>query len=958
MRFILLSFLSVFSFLSLGKEPIIIDIGESQKLPTKTIYDIYFHSDQRLFLGSEVGLMMFNGFEFVTYPFDYTKGFGMNNLTEDKSGKLWCSNFANQIFYLENDTLKYFHPVEEIVNQNHVIVDFEMVNDNLWVLTKEKIFVFKSLNDLVEVADIKDYTSDGNFFKIKYEPINNMVYALSQTNILSFGINGKFQNRISKKNNQSEIVVLDNSIFTAPKSEFDFYEVNGVKYDLPANINSNYLNKFHYENTKLWFCTNKGLIIYDPYSKTKEHILKDARVSDVDFDEQGNLWVSTIDKGLFYYPLSENNYFVRKKENVTRIIHADGDNFFLGTGLGEILKINKQGEELFYFQTPYISEIEYLYFDSIHNRLITSHGFFDLNSNDYFPIRLGKNVQFDNQGNYFFTMYENCLLLNTDFENPPFGYDAVDYKTFPFNDLDYVSVFDGKAKSAIFLKRKSAFLVAGINGLYLVDSKFKKKEIKFEEKPVYAHYMYYDEQSDIAFFATLHQGLLKLQDGKLFHLSSAKSALSSGYIKRFFLHNQKAYVAHDQGIEILNLFSGEVTQLTSLFAFSNLIINDIIVLEKEVLVATNLGVVNLNLPLKFKLNFPRMVDLKTNLLNGISISPNQKLEYHQNDIKVSTEIVDFYSAGNFSIQIRLRGYEKEWSSFSPKTKIFSFAALPPGAYSFEFRFVRNNIISRVYEFPFFIKTPFWETIWFRILFVFFTFLILVMLTFLVVKNYRNKQLVKERLVHSQLTAMRAQMNPHFMFNVLNSIQGLIYTGKKNEAASFLGKFSTLMRRMLDNSEHSKVAIKKELDSLMLYLELESARFEENEFHFNLNIDLEDNLLSEYIPTMIIQPFVENAVKHGLLHKSGQKILNLNCFYTDGCITFEIDDNGIGRAASHLINQKRKNHISFATKSIDSRVNLLNESGEMKIEIDIIDKVDEVNVPSGTKVVVKILIEKK
>lgn len=215
------------------------------------------------------------------------------------------------------------------------------------------------------------------------------------------------------------------------------------------------------------------------------------------------------------------------------------------------------------------------------------------------------------------------------------------------------------------------------------------------------------------------------------------------------------------------------------------------------------------------------------------------------------------------------------------------------------------------------------------------------------KTRRGEEL-KEQLALSQLTALRAQMNPHFIFNVLNAVQGLIYSNQKSKASDYLGKFSDLMRKILDTSDKNEVTIEKEFETIDLYISLEKARFD-NDFEYQIVFPDKVDLSDYTIPSMIIQPFVENAIKHGLMHKVGSKILDIKVELLEDVWCFTIDDNGIGRKASEVINQKIKKHISFATKAIDNRIKLINKIADINIDIEIIDKKSADDESLGTRI---------
>jgi len=199
------------------------------------------------------------------------------------------------------------------------------------------------------------------------------------------------------------------------------------------------------------------------------------------------------------------------------------------------------------------------------------------------------------------------------------------------------------------------------------------------------------------------------------------------------------------------------------------------------------------------------------------------------------------------------------------------------------------------------------------------------------------------------------MNPHFIFNALNSIQEFILLSDKKMANSYLGKFADLMRLILDMSNTKEVKLETEIKALQLYLELEAMRFEDNfeyQIYCNEAIDIEHT----FIPSMLIQPYVENAIKQGLLHQTGLKQLWIRFFYNPeiNCIECEIEDNGIGRKQPSEINRNNtRKHQSFAMSATQKRLELLNHARKKAISVDIIDKVNENQESDGTKVILHI-----
>lgn len=201
--------------------------------------------------------------------------------------------------------------------------------------------------------------------------------------------------------------------------------------------------------------------------------------------------------------------------------------------------------------------------------------------------------------------------------------------------------------------------------------------------------------------------------------------------------------------------------------------------------------------------------------------------------------------------------------------------------------------------------------------------------------------------------LRQQMNPHFIFNTLNSIQYYMYQHDKIATNEYLTKFSSLMRKILDNSEQTTVSIKEELDALQLYLELEQLRFKDK-FSFILKIDENIDTLDYKIPTMFIQPFVENAIGHGLMHRETGGLLQIQLLLRDDFIECIIEDNGIGREASMEINRKKQpDHQSLGIKITQSRLNLVNSLYGKSMRIDYTDMIAADGTPAGTKVIIHI-----
>ena len=213
-----------------------------------------------------------------------------------------------------------------------------------------------------------------------------------------------------------------------------------------------------------------------------------------------------------------------------------------------------------------------------------------------------------------------------------------------------------------------------------------------------------------------------------------------------------------------------------------------------------------------------------------------------------------------------------------------------------------------------------------------------------------------RISELNQTNLRQQMNPHFIFNTLNSIQYYVFQNDKIASNNYMTKFASLIRKTLENSQHTAISIKEELDTLHLYLELESLRFKEK-FDWEIRVDDEIDTLVYKIPTMLIQPYVENAITHGLMYKeNGKGYIKVELDLKPDQIHCTIEDNGIGRTkAMEIRQQKNGNHHSMGTTITESRLKLVNELYGRSMKVVYTDLVDETGEAAGTRVQINIPI---
>lgn len=306
----------------------------------------------------------------------------------------------------------------------------------------------------------------------------------------------------------------------------------------------------------------------------------------------------------------------------------------------------------------------------------------------------------------------------------------------------------------------------------------------------------------------------------------------------------------------------------------------------------------------------------------------------------------------------MEGIDQKWVYGGNENRI-SYARLKPGSYVFKVKAANNDgVWGGTTEYRIKIRPPFYASFWFITLSLMsITAILFFWNRHRVLRARQEEQLkasFKQQLAESEMKALRAQMNPHFIFNSLNSIQKYILKNEHFEASQYLTKFSRLIRLILDHSNQNNILLSSELDLLKLYVEMESLRFDDKfiyRFHIDQNLDTD---VCE-IPSMLIQPYVENAIWHGLLHKEENGILTLQ-FSKKGKnrLQVRIEDDGIGRdKALELRSKQILQKKSYGMRITENRIAVINHTQNTNATCEIIDLKDDAGKAAGTRVVLDI-----
>lgn len=331
------------------------------------------------------------------------------------------------------------------------------------------------------------------------------------------------------------------------------------------------------------------------------------------------------------------------------------------------------------------------------------------------------------------------------------------------------------------------------------------------------------------------------------------------------------------------------------------------------------------------------------------------LNHSQTNISINFSSNSYSENRSLSYAWKMDGVDKIWNQSNEVTTA-NYANLSPGNYTFLVKAKNssgdwgpeNNSLR------FIIHPAFWQTTWFKICVFLFIAGAAYWLIQRRIKIIHKEAALKQKLAETEMQALRAQMNPHFIFNCLNAIDNLIQTNQKDRATTYLARFAKLIRSVLESSQNNLVPFHKDFETLRLFLDLEQFRCS-NKFKYKLEAD-EELLQGDYkVPPLVIQPFIENAIHHGLLNKQdGEKELIVKASLHHSYIQYFIADNGVGRPKAFEIKKLNKpEHTSYGIQITTERIHLHNQNGKEN-DVQIRDLVQN-DFSAGTEVEVRINI---
>jgi len=369
----------------------------------------------------------------------------------------------------------------------------------------------------------------------------------------------------------------------------------------------------------------------------------------------------------------------------------------------------------------------------------------------------------------------------------------------------------------------------------------------------------------------------------------------------------------------------------------------------------------------FKIDGRPVIPFKNSSFNDIIENTKEiNLQHDQNIFSIDFAAIHFSDPDNNIHQYMLEGYENTWRNAGLEKTAYYFN-IPPDRYVFRIKASNSYGINAELAVDVIIHPPWWQTWWFRISAIILSVAILYLTArwwlsrkfkLQLERSEKERQMaeLKQKGTELEMQALRAQMNPHFIFNSLNSINRFILQNNKVQASEYLTKFSKLVRMILQNSQASLIPLDSELESLELYLNLEALRFNYH-FEYKISVPKDMDISAFQVPPLILQPYVENAIWHGLMHKEDKGKLDVEVSEENDHLYFKITDNGIGREkAAALASKSATKHKSMGLRITAHRIAILQNSETMTSPVTINDLADADGNAAGTEVTIKMPVK--
>jgi ligand-binding sensor domain-containing protein/two-component sensor histidine kinase len=907
------------------------NFGLNEGLPSTEVYHVMQDQNKNLWFSTDRGVVKYDGHKFHSY----NKSHGLPDLTifksyQDEDGKIWFSSFSHELSYFFEDSIYQYSRNKELTelwnklgSQHTPPHDFFLQGDSIYMgIQKNRMIVIPPKDSMYNVS-VQGKTDNVCYLFLAENRKSYSCYRWFAPNYGKFYFQDslyQFEDRNASirriavdyhKGLKTGILSVGSQLFQMVDRDFNEIETFKGQIDHTSLVTDILIDS----KDAVWVSTlNNGVLFYPSIQemhKIPVKFLDGHTISAVLEDHEGGYWFSSTDNGVYY--MAQPSLKTLKTEltgsRINEIISFK-KKVLLACQNGSITKIDNNQISNLWTEYLYQAPIYTLFNYKNEHLLISSDAI-------YRPYKKGllynsvdkrgaiKSTAVNSKGETFIATSSTISVLK-----PGFHFDQDNY---------YTALFKARASKLVFDEGDTLWLGTRSGLLYSV-SPYTKAENYVENA---GDVRDVELKGDYLAYVTKEGGVHLETKGKFKKLTN----VPNNYLNCLsFEGDSFLWVGGSKGLFSYSLKRPE--EILMLNQFSGLVNNDVKSLS-NIRDTLWIGTANgLNfIPLK-ELNVKtRTPDLKIeSILVNNKPTLNRELRYNENNVTIRLKGINYREKQQQVYQYRLSDENSVWNDVYEQKLILP--GLKPDQYEIQFRVINevNQTTSDIQHAKFVILPPFWKTLWFLFLVIIASIGVVVWFFSQRIKRLREKNLLqkeafeneKKALVESQ-KALRAQMNPHFLFNSLNSVYHLIIKDDLAGAKKTITKISKLMRGLLEGSREELINLEDEVTLLTDYLNLQKLQFE-NDFDFKISVDDELEEDDYQIHSMLIQPFIENAIIHGLLPlRSRAAFISVDFNMLEGTkVKVTVTDNGIGRKASEVL-KKDKKHKSLAMTVTQERL---------------------------------------
>ncbi len=899
-----------FSFILYAQKPeySYSNYSTSDGLPSNNVYSITTDNDGFLWMGTDVGVIKFDGRKFKIFSVE--DGIPSNDVYQlfcDKQNRIWISSFKSDVVYIKNNEVfsKKNDPVIASLHEtNSYPRYYEDSKDNLWIISLPGgLYKFNSKDKIDKITFDFPVTESGNITEF-----NNKIYVVSFNYTLCYNtITNKSSKIIHPKpmridglrilNNKCYYINAENNISISDTAFLsDGHFVNkSVNWNLPII------------DSEFWVTSNSGLKLFNLNNINKpKTILSTFYVSTVHQDQQKNIWVSTIGNGILkLFPKSisiQNASKTYIKEPYFSIL-VDKNTIYIGNLKGDIIAINKNNSKLNYkfsvdeyglTKSRILKMIIYkdiLYFAT--DRGIYSHNLINRKTKKILFFQFAfKNI-----------FIENGILLalsNSGFIT----------KNISTNQKEDTII--SKKRFYSYIKYNKLNVTGSQDSIYYLDSVIKPYPLNIP-----FNYRAVDllVKDSLLIATTAEKGIFFIRDHDIIKNIDASNGFSTNTCYKSVLYKDALFTASKKGINIYDFKTDSIFHIFESDGLPSNTVYDLCIQNDTIYAATEngLSIIPIQSISHFK-SFPLFI--KPIYLNKDTLWDIPKNLFARTDATVELVLngLSFDTKSNVNYFYRIKEIDTTYKSTIDQNIAFQFPHI--GQYTFEAYSENsegtksNKIIFTIQVIPYF-----YQSWWFKLCIALIIFLLLVTVYKKLIVRAKQKEIKKteteNKIRNLEIAAWRSAINPHFLFNSLNTMQGLFSTSDFEKANTYVAEFSNMLRKTIDQSTRILVQIEVEIGYLKNFLELEKIKRDDN---LQYNISLSNQPLEDYyIPSLMVQPIVENALKHGIQDRMDGMIW-IQFEMKENRIFCTITDNGKGLGEENKrANQDSKGHLLIENK---------------------------------------------